>query len=105
MHEHGDMFGGPRRLRKNASRACGNSCRHGDDARTKAASTSVPDDPPHRFLVGESYESNRRGKFTVVKIEGDQMVIRWGNGEIAPVSAQQQEKILRNYEHEVWERL
>jgi hypothetical protein len=54
----------------------------------------------HRFEVGETYDSNRRGDFTVIKLDGDNMTVKWKDGETVTLSAREQEKILNNYEEE-----
>lgn len=63
----------------------------------------IDDDTKPRFKVGETYGSNRRGEFTVLSIDGDHMRIRWDNGEEMICPLAEQEKILKNYEAEVWE--
>ena len=60
----------------------------------------MSDDVQPRFKVGETYNSNRRGNFTVLKLEGDDMTVRWEGGEEMKCSACSQEKILANYERE-----
>ena len=58
------------------------------------------DDQP-RFEVAKTYDSNRRGEFTVISLKGDDMTVKWeDNGEMVMLSASEQEKILRNYEKE-----
>jgi hypothetical protein len=47
------------------------------------------------FQVGGRYK-NRKGLFTVISLDGDNMTIRWDNGEEITDTIASQARILRN---------
>ena len=47
------------------------------------------------FEVGQQYE-NRKGKYEVLEIEGDDMLIRWDAGEEATTTMTMQRRIIDN---------
>ena len=57
------------------------------------------------FKVGQTYK-NRKGKFTVVAIDGDIMQISWNSGkEVAATTVTLQSRIIEHIQREVSEEL
>jgi hypothetical protein len=49
----------------------------------------------HQFVVGHEYPSHR-GKFTVLRIEGEKMWIRFDDGEEVETDVKLQQRIIDN---------
>lgn len=53
----------------------------------------------HSFVVGNVYPSHR-GKFTVLRIEGEKMWIRFADGREVETDIKLQQRIVDNYDEE-----
>ena len=53
----------------------------------------------HTFVVGNSYPSHR-GKFKVLRLEGDKMWIRFDDGKEVETNVKLQQRIVDNYDEE-----
>jgi Ni,Fe-hydrogenase III large subunit len=53
-----------------------------------------------KFEVGQTYK-NRKGKYTVVAIDGDVMHISWKNGKEIATSVKLQSRVLENIQREI----
>ena len=55
-----------------------------------------------KFEVGQTYK-NRKGKYTVVAIDGDVMHISWKNGKEVATTVKLQNRVLENIQREIEE--
>ena len=53
-----------------------------------------------KFEVGQTYK-NRKGKYTVVAIEGEVMHISWKNGKDVTTTVKLQSRVLENIRREI----